>query len=116
MQISGCQGLQAGEFYNQVGPSAICCGVWQVATDVEGSTQLWEWDPVVMGAAVEQHNVVLRRLLEQHGGHEVRTDGDSFTLAFHDATDAVAYCIQVSMITATGMPGCLLPNFQQQYG
>lgn len=67
----------------------------QVVTDVEGSTQLWEWDPVVMAAAVDQHNIVLRSLLDQHGGHEVRTDGDSFTLAFHDAADAVAYCIQV---------------------
>eukprot|EP00879_Flechtneria_rotunda_P021599 GHRR01022766.1.p1 GENE.GHRR01022766.1~~GHRR01022766.1.p1 ORF type:complete len:422 (+),score=112.17 GHRR01022766.1:186-1451(+) len=71
-----------------------------VVTDVEGSTQLWEWNPAVMGAAVEQHNVILRGLLEQHGGHEVRTDGDSFTLAFHDAADAVAYCIQVLWVVA----------------
>lgn len=71
----------------------------QVVTDVEGSTQLWEWDSVVMGAAVEQHNVVLRGLLDQYGGHEVRTDGDSFTLAFHDAADAVAYCIQVDSLS-----------------
>jgi hypothetical protein len=27
---------------------------------------------------------------------QVRTDGDSFTLAFHDAADAVAFCIKVS--------------------
>ncbi|KAF8064653.1 CYR1 [Scenedesmus sp. PABB004] len=65
-----------------------------VVTDVEGSTLLWEWDAGVMGAAVEAHNAVLRGLLGAHGGHEVRTDGDSFTLAFHDALDAVAYCIQ----------------------
>jgi len=40
---------------------------------------------------------VLRRLLDQHGGHEVCTNGDSFTFAFHDAADAVAYCIRVSV-------------------
>eukprot|EP00879_Flechtneria_rotunda_P033594 GHRR01037223.1.p1 GENE.GHRR01037223.1~~GHRR01037223.1.p1 ORF type:complete len:116 (+),score=22.79 GHRR01037223.1:561-908(+) len=74
--------------------------ILQVVTDVGGSTQLWEWNPAVMGAAVEQHNVILRGLLEQHGGHEVRTDGDSFTLAFHDAADAVAYCIQVLWVVA----------------
>ena len=40
----------------------------------------------------------MRELLEEFGGHEVRTDGDSFTLAFHDALDAVRYCIKVSGI------------------
>ena len=29
-----------------------------VVTDVEGSTQLWEWDPQVMADAVERHNKV----------------------------------------------------------
>jgi class 3 adenylate cyclase len=48
-----------------------------------------------MGRAIELHNASLRALLEDHGGHEVRTDGDSFTLAFHDAVDAVRWCLQV---------------------
>jgi class 3 adenylate cyclase len=43
----------------------------QVVTDVEGSTQLWEWDAEVMGEAVELHNSVLRGVMEEHGGHEV---------------------------------------------
>ena len=71
----------------------------KVVTDVEGSTLLWEWDAAVMAEAVEAHNAVLRGLLAAHGGHEVRTDGDSFVLAFHDATDAVAYCVQVRWYT-----------------
>lgn len=61
-----------------------------------------------MGAAVDQHNVVLRSLLDEHGGHEVRTDGDSFTLAFHDAADAVAYCIQVR--AASAPCSCIMPH------
>eukprot|EP00775_Hariotina_reticulata_P012225 gene12225-12363_t len=65
-----------------------------VVTDVVGSTQLWEWNAAVMNQAIEQHNQVLRRLLDEHGGHEVCTNGDSFTFAFHDAADAVAYCIR----------------------
>lgn len=36
---------------------------------------------------------ILRSLLEAHGGHEVRTDGDSMTLAFHDAVDAVRWAV-----------------------
>ncbi|GBF89534.1 adenylate cyclase [Raphidocelis subcapitata] len=67
---------------------------WAV-TDVEGSTQLWEWDAAVMDDAVERHNQVLRALLEEHGGHEVRTDGDSLTAAFHDAVDAVRWAVAV---------------------
>ncbi len=48
-----------------------------------------------MGRAIELHNAALRGLLEEHCGHEVRTDGDSFTLAFHDGVDAVEWCLQV---------------------
>lgn len=45
---------------------------------------------------------VMRGLLPEYGGHEVRTDGDSFTLAFHDAIDAVEYCLKVSPGAVTG--------------
>ena len=38
---------------------------------------------------------VLRGLLDRYGGHEVRTDGDSFTIAFHDAVDAINWCCKV---------------------
>ncbi|KIZ06080.1 hypothetical protein MNEG_1873 [Monoraphidium neglectum] len=64
-----------------------------VVTDVEGSTQLWEWDADVMDDAVERHNKILRGLLDVHGGHEVRTDGDSMCAAFHDAVDAVTWAV-----------------------
>jgi len=64
-----------------------------VVTDVEGSTQLWEWDAAVMDDCVERHNQLLRALLDEHGGHEVRTDGDSMTVAFHDAIDAVKWAV-----------------------
>lgn len=46
---------------------------------------------------------MMRGLLPEYGGHEVRTDGDSFTLAFHDAIDAVEYCLKVSPGAATGV-------------
>lgn len=53
----------------------MCWACVQVVTDVEGSTQLWEWDAEVMGEAVELHNSVLRAAMEEHGGHEVRMIG-----------------------------------------
>ncbi|KXZ45229.1 hypothetical protein GPECTOR_57g519 [Gonium pectorale] len=65
-----------------------------VVTDVAASTQLWEWKPDVMDRAIDMHNVALRSLLETFGGHEIRNEGDSFTLSFHDPVDAVTFCIK----------------------
>ncbi|GIL74902.1 hypothetical protein Vretifemale_4726, partial [Volvox reticuliferus] len=52
-----------------------------VVTDVAASTQLWEWKPDVMDRAIDRHNTVLRRLIDEFGGHEIRNEGDSFTLS-----------------------------------
>lgn len=49
----------------------------------------------VMDRAIELHNVAMRRLVDEMGGHEIRNEGDSFTLSFHDAVDAVMFCIKV---------------------
>lgn len=46
-----------------------------------------------MADAVERHNALLRALLPRFGGHDVRCDGDSLTLAFHDARDAVGWAV-----------------------
>ncbi|KAG2425877.1 hypothetical protein HYH02_014940 [Chlamydomonas schloesseri] len=65
-----------------------------VVTDVAASTQLWEWKPDVMDRAIDMHNVALRQLMDEFGGHEIRNEGDSFTLSFHDAVDAVNFCLK----------------------
>eukprot|EP00798_Chlamydomonas_sp_ICE-L_P022957 gene22957-30142_t len=63
-----------------------------VITDVESSTELWEWDPP--GA--------LRRTLAAHYGYEVTTEGDAFINAFYEPLDAVAWCLatQVELLNA----------------
>ncbi|KAF5826944.1 hypothetical protein DUNSADRAFT_1703, partial [Dunaliella salina] len=43
-----------------------------VCTDVASSTRLWEWNPSVMDSAIDMHNTVIRDLLEEFGGHEIR--------------------------------------------
>ncbi|GLC47090.1 hypothetical protein PLESTM_002024900 [Pleodorina starrii] len=65
-----------------------------VVTDVAASTQLWEWKPDVMDRAIDLHNAALRSLIDEFGGHEIRNEGDSFTLSFHDAVDAVMFCLK----------------------
>ncbi|CAG9466944.1 unnamed protein product [Pedinophyceae sp. YPF-701] len=72
-----------------------------VNTDIVGSTLLWELDPVAMLAALNVHNAVLRRALLPHYGYEIQTEGDSFTIAFHDTEDAVMWCIATQQALST---------------
>ncbi|KAK9851364.1 hypothetical protein WJX84_006381 [Apatococcus fuscideae] len=66
-----------------------------VFTDVQGSTDLWEQFPLAMSAALDLHDALLRSLLKKFYGYEVTTEGDSFTLAFHEAIDAIAFSIRL---------------------
>lgn len=51
--------------------------------------------PLSMGSAVSAHSNVIRRAAWSHYGFVVGQEGDSFILAFRDACDAVAFCLQV---------------------
>ena len=44
-----------------------------VATDVECSTALWEWNHVLMDQAIEIHDRVMRATLSKFGGYEIST-------------------------------------------
>jgi predicted ATPase/class 3 adenylate cyclase len=59
-------------------------------TDIEESTRLLrELGAERYRTALEDHRRILRGAFERHEGHEVDTEGDSFLVAFHRATDAV---------------------------
>jgi class 3 adenylate cyclase/tetratricopeptide (TPR) repeat protein len=58
-------------------------------SDIEGSTRLLERLGDAYVDVLEQHRTIIRRALAQHGGHEVRTEGDAFFVAFTRARDAV---------------------------
>lgn len=64
-----------------------------VVTDVKGSSSLWEWHAVAMDVATEVHDKLMRKLIPKFCGYEVTTEGDSFTIAFHDPLDAIQYCL-----------------------
>ncbi|MBI1332678.1 MAG: hypothetical protein GC165_07340 [Armatimonadetes bacterium] len=56
----------------------IPCGtVTFVFTDIEGSTRLWQESPEAMKVALELHDVLLRKTIEQHGGYVFKTVGDA---------------------------------------
>ncbi|KAK9791857.1 hypothetical protein WJX73_005571 [Symbiochloris irregularis] len=64
-----------------------------VLTDVEASTELWEWDRLSMMEAIAIHDRIMRSNLRRFQGYEVSTEGDAFLLVFHDPADAIAYTI-----------------------
>ncbi len=63
-------------------------------TDIEGSTRLWEGQPVAMRAALERHNQLLLAAIADHGGYVFYTGGDAFGSAFSAPSDALAAAIE----------------------
>lgn len=51
--------------------------------------------PEQMYRALTLHNNVIRHAKYVNCGSIIQQEGDSFTLAFHTAFDAVAFCLQV---------------------
>jgi len=74
-------------------PKGGACAL--VDTDVESSTALWDWDPVVMSEALLLHDAVLRDALKAHGGLELATEGDAFVVCFSDPVNGVKWALQV---------------------
>lgn len=58
-------------------------------TDIEGSTLLWEAHPRSMRHALQQHDALLRRAIEAHGGKIFKTVGDAFCCVFSNCAHAV---------------------------
>lgn len=51
-------------------------------TDIEGSTRLWDQNPMAMRAAVGRHNALLTEAIESYDGHVFKVIGDEFQAAF----------------------------------
>jgi adenylate cyclase len=67
-----------------------------VFSDIEGSTEHNE----VLGdrgwvKVLERHNKLNYRLVDDYGGHVVKSQGDGFMIAFGDPEQAVLCCIEV---------------------
>jgi len=90
-----------------------------VFTDVQGSTRLWERCNADMGAALDVHNRVLRELLAVSGGYEVKTQGDSFMVAFASLVEAVRWCLEAQQaLLDAPWPDALLrePDAREEWG
>ena len=58
-------------------------------SDIEGSTRLLEQLGDEYASLLDEHRRIVRSAIVEHGGAEVRTEGDAFFVAFVRATNAV---------------------------
>jgi ribosomal protein L24 len=66
-----------------------------VFCDVQDSQALWEELPDCMTLAQYTSNRIVRERIVRNGGYEVKSDGESFMIAFGSARTAVAFCCEV---------------------
>lgn len=71
-----------------------------VMTDIEGSTRLFRRLGDDYADLLAAHNALLRMTFTRHGGVEVGTEGDSLLVAFADASEAVASCLDAQLALA----------------
>jgi predicted ATPase/class 3 adenylate cyclase len=65
-----------------------------LATDIQGSTGLWEAEPDAMAAALGRHDDLLRRALAGFDGRIFKTTGDGMLAAFASAPSALAAALE----------------------
>ena len=63
-------------------------------TDIEGSTRLWQERRAAMALALEAHDGLLRKTVEEAGGTVVKTTGDGLLAAFDRPEAAVVAALQ----------------------
>lgn len=62
-------------------------------TDIEGSTERWERDPVTMAAAVNRQHALLSQVIAENGGVHFKTIGDALQAAFPTVRQALAAAV-----------------------
>ncbi len=67
-------------------------------TDIEGSSLLWEKEPIRMRSALARHDAIAREAVETHRGFVVKMSGDGMHAAFDDPLDAVEAVLKLQQI------------------
>jgi class 3 adenylate cyclase len=65
-------------------------------TDLEGSTRMWEQQPVAMKTAMVRHDEILEKSFAAHNGYVFSRMGDGMAAAFSTAGDAVAAALNAN--------------------
>ena len=64
-------------------------------TDIQGSTEKWEEEPVRMAQAVACHDELMRKAVDAHRGRVIKSTGDGIYAAFADSLDAVRAVVAI---------------------
>jgi WD40 repeat protein/class 3 adenylate cyclase/tRNA A-37 threonylcarbamoyl transferase component Bud32/energy-coupling factor transporter ATP-binding protein EcfA2 len=67
-------------------------------TDIEGSTAMWDAEPMAMAEALVRHDELVADCMAAHGGRLIGSmgEGDSTVSVFHSAPDAVAAALDAT--------------------
>jgi predicted ATPase/class 3 adenylate cyclase len=71
-------------------------------SDIEGSTRLLEQLGEGYAEVLDEHRRIVRRAVAARGGHELRTEGDSFFVVFARAGDAARAAVAAQRELAAG--------------
>lgn len=98
----GAKKVQAAEVAKYMRPvdSGVSPPTGQVAlvfTDIQGSTYMWDTAPDAVKHSLAMHNVCIRKLIKEHRGYEVKTEGDAFMVAFQQPVAAASFCLAVQI-------------------
>ncbi|MEN8207939.1 MAG: tetratricopeptide repeat protein [Candidatus Fermentibacteria bacterium] len=66
-------------------------------TDIEKSTRLWENHPDAMKAALELHDAILERSVQNHGGAIIKNTGDGIFAVFEEG-DPLACALHIQRV------------------
>jgi predicted ATPase/class 3 adenylate cyclase len=69
-------------------------------TDIEGSTRLLRELGEAFGGLLDQHHALLRATWREHHGHELKTEGDAFLVAFDQAAQAIGAAVEAQRALA----------------
>jgi predicted ATPase/class 3 adenylate cyclase len=69
-------------------------------TDIQGSTRLWETLGDGFRPILDRHNDLARAEIERYRGFEVKSQGDSFMVAFGDGADGVRCALAIQKALA----------------
>ena len=75
-------------------------------TDIEGSTRLWETDPVRMADALERHDRLCRATVDGCGGRLVKMIGDGMHAVFVDSAAALRAVLELQRGMASIAADC----------
>mmetsp|Transcript_553 Transcript_553/g.944 ORF Transcript_553/g.944 Transcript_553/m.944 type:complete len:317 (+) Transcript_553:1168-2118(+) len=92
--------------------------VAMVFTDIAGFTQMFDMFPEAAKKASSLHDALIRQLIIDYDGYEVKTEGDAFMIAFQDIFNAALFCLDLQTeLMATPFPAQLysLPKFKTEF-